>query len=373
MERTRTGGSTRARTHGATLVEVLITIAVIALGGLSAMRTLSGAIATKSTQTSVAIASLSVLGAALPTAGPSGGPTGSPETPPSPAAPASPGATPSPAPGPISSPPPSDADDKRDHGLLPFDLGNPAAPLGRVADAARKKAAYEAIKKADEVKGNALLDTSFEDELLRRWIAGDGGTYRLTPEELALVQSSPKAQQYGEWVRDSGSSLADGEIVKPGFDDGSTSVERVVLEDGRTGYRVSGTFNDANTARGDPLDGSFGKANVYYDAAGNVVGITDTYDFSNPGFDVKAVNAVGATAGAKNFAVRGGVIGRDPTEAEVVPPPGPSVQDDIVDEIRDEAGERVGPIVEKGEDVVERAIDPFLPGGDVDPIFGPFR
>ena len=369
MQRTRSGGSTRARTHGATLVEVLITIAVIALGGLSAMRTLSGAFMTKSTQTSAAIASLSVLGAALP----SDGPTTSPQAPASPAAPVSPGATPSPAPGPVPEPPPSAASDERDDGLLPFDLPNPVAPLGRAADATRKEAAYQAIKKGDGVKGNALLDTSFEDQLLRRWIAGDGDTYRLTPEELALVQDSPKAQQYGEWVRDNGSSLGDGEIAKPGFDDGATKVERVVLEDGRVGYRVSGTFNDANTARGDPLDGSFGKANVYYDAAGHVVGITDTYDFSNPGFDVKAVNGVGATAGAKNFAVRGGVIARDPSEAEVVAPPGPSVQDDIVGEIRDEAAERVPPIVEKGEDVVERAVDPFLPGGDVDPIFDPFH
>ena len=337
----------RERTHGATLVEVLITIAIIALGGIAAMRTVANAIGSKATQTGEAIATLSPFGAQPGAATP-------------PATGVAPQVPPVPTPPVIVEVEPDD-DDGFD---LPF--GIPTPPIVPMS----KEAAFHAIKAGDRTQGHNLLDTPFEDEMLRRWLEGSGDTYELTPDELALIQNSPKAQEYGDWVRQNGRNLGDGEVVKPGFDDGATSVERVILEDGRVGYRVSGTFNDDNTAPGDPLDGAFGKANVYYDENGNVVGITDTYDFSNAGAAVKAVNAMGAAAGAKNFAVRGGVIARDPRPEEVTAPDGPTVQDDIAGEMVEEGGERLGPIIDRAEDIV----DPLLPGGDVSPpdIFGPF-
>ena len=155
-----------------------------------------------------------------------------------------------------------------------------------------------AIRAGDRTIGRDFLDTPLEVGLLRHWLGGTGETVELSGADWNAVVSHPATV------------AADPQSGRP-----------VTLEDGTEGRAVLVDFDQAMPGgASNSLDGSLGRATLYFDGNGQVVGIYDSYDFSNDNKEVDVTNAVGGAVGAKNFVVRGGVIEEDPPAAVPCPP-----------------------------------------------------
>jgi len=165
----------------------------------------------------------------------------------------------------------------------------------------------------DHTIGKSLVDTPFEKKLLSRWLTGDGSPYVLSDAELHSVQASDKAQAVGTFIRVHGAELLQGRQSE--LDGEGSRIRLVTLADGTLGFKVNIDFNEVtSTAPGDPLDGSIGKAQAFYDTDGNLVGVKDSYDFSNDNLAAHGINAFGSArpAGVHNYLVTGGLVGIDP-------------------------------------------------------------
>lgn len=147
---------------------------------------------------------------------------------------------------------------------------------------------YCALKAGDSLIGRGLVDTPLEDRMLTHWLGGSGATLELTGGDWKAVQSSPAVK---------------------GIDPKTAPNARdVTLEDGRQGRAVPVDFNSGTQAGVNSLDGSLGRATLYYDSDGTLVGVRDQYDFSNANGAVDMTNLVGSLGNARAYEVRGGVI-----------------------------------------------------------------
>ena len=182
---------------------------------------------------------------------------------------------------------------------------------------AEAKAAAEGLIKQVDAHTKHVLDTPLENALLHHWIEGSGQTYRLSVADMAGLANTPDALAVGKYIAANGSAAA-GDTVNLGRY--QTTLKPVTLENGRPGYRADLDFNPDRNAAGNPYNGSIGRGRVYFDQAGKAVGVLDSYDFSNDSIVVDGINSVGASVGAKNFELRGGVIERS---HDLVVPSGP--------------------------------------------------
>lgn len=186
-----------------------------------------------------------------------------------------------------------------------FDLtGDLALATGRVhADAL--------IQAGDRLIGRGFVDTPLENRLLDHWLGGSGETIELTGADWQAVATHPATL------------TADPQGGTP-----------VTLEDGTEGYAVLVDFDQQMPAGTDnSLDGSLGRATLYFNKDGELVGVYDSYDFSNDNAAVDMTNAAGGSVGARNFVVRGGVIAEDPAATVPCPPHMAQALDRLADRI----------------------------------------
>jgi hypothetical protein len=196
---------------------------------------------------------------------------------------------------------------------------------------AQKLRAEVLIVDGDFIKGNQLLDTPIEIDMLRHWIRGSGAEYELNDQDMTMVQNHEFSLAVGQKI--AAGNLCEVPIVigdktqiewdVPGRGRYPVTLTSVILENGLTGYQASMNFN-FESQRDDQrtLDGSMGRADVFFDQEGKVVGVVDTYDFSNDSLNVDTINFIGAQAGAKNFRVVGGTMTVEARHKEVPPMPG---------------------------------------------------
>ena len=206
---------------------------------------------------------------------------------------------------------------------LAGDIVNTTADVaGDVALETGRRNAEQIIQIGDDLWGQGLVDTPLEDNLLQHWLNGSGSTVALSGNDWQAVQDHPATQ-----------------AIDP---DQFTAEQAVTLEDGSQGYAVAVDFSGELPDGKNSLDGSIGRATLYYDQEGNLVGLYDSYDFSNDNAPVDATNAAGAVVGAQNFAVRAGVIGTSPSPDVPCPP-------DLAESTAS-LGERIGESIERRVD-----------------------
>jgi hypothetical protein len=163
---------------------------------------------------------------------------------------------------------------------------------------------FTALLLGDKVPGlgASYLDTPLEFAMLTHFTSGDGGEYVLSDADLAALHDDPAVR-------------AAGDAIRSGRMDGATPV---TLEGGAPGFAVGVDFKQAVPGRtSNPFDGSLGRARVFYDAAGNAVGVSDAFDFTNGGKAVDYVNLTAGLSGAKAFHTRGGIIEEHPIDKEI--------------------------------------------------------
>lgn len=150
--------------------------------------------------------------------------------------------------------------------------------------------------------GASYLDTPLEFEMLTHFTSGAGGEYVLSGADLAALRDDPAVR-------------AAGDAMRSGRMDGVTPV---TLEGGAAGFAVGVDFKQEIAGRtSNPFDGSLGRARVFYDAAGNAVGVSDAFDFTNGGKAVDYVNLTAGFFGARAFHTRGGIIEQQPRDREI--------------------------------------------------------
>lgn len=156
----------------------------------------------------------------------------------------------------------------------------------------------ESLRFGDQVAGDGLIDSGFEESLLRHFTAGTGSPYVLSPAELSALAADPAVRQAREAVRS-------GRIGRD-----------VLLEGGVRGREVEVDFKLPVPGRvgENPYDGSLGKTKLYFDENGHFVGMADLYDFTNDSPAVDAVNLVGGVVGAQPYHVRAGIVAQRPPE-----------------------------------------------------------
>jgi hypothetical protein len=226
-----------------------------------------------------------------------------------------------------------------------------------------------AILEGDQAVGTGHIDTPLEHKLLKKWLYGDGSPYVMTDAELNAVKTDPAVQEVSQriasgQVRTAPVRQPDGTTRKEGtlkLSDGSTvRVSEVTLADGSRGYAANVSF----LTRHNELDGSIGKGHVTFDASGQPVGIVDTYDFSNRGASVDATNLAGASVGARNYLVTGGLVEStlpevpaDPTVASSGKELGEDAGALVVGKVTDGAKSVGGKVADGGRWVADRAGD----------------
>lgn len=123
--------------------------------------------------------------------------------------------------------------------------------------------------------GSSYLDTQLESAMLTHFTDGSGSEYVLSRADLAMMKADPAV-------------LAAGRAIRAGVPGTATPV---TLEGGLPGFRADVDFKKPIPGRAiNPFDGSIGRGRVFFDAGGNPVGISDAYDFTNPGNAVDLVN-----------------------------------------------------------------------------------
>jgi hypothetical protein len=234
------------------------------------------------------------------------------------------------------------------NGIKPV-LRNPTNPLdllNKISNA-EKAAAEKLILEADARVGNGVLNTQLERDLLHHWIEGSGSSYQLDAQDLAAIQRHPNTKAVSDMIRSNSQSMSD-------------VVQTVTLENGLQGYKASLDFGH-QTGADNELDGSLGKADVYFNQKGDVIGVLDSYDFSNDNVFVDGINIVGANVGAKNFEVRGGVV---EANAQANVPDGPSrleAAGNVVERAASEAAEQAGNAWDNAKDGVQDLVDRLPP------------
>ena len=169
-------------------------------------------------------------------------------------------------------------------------------------------ASWVALVAGDETPGlgSSYLDTDLEYAMLTHFTDGTGSQYVLSDADLAALRADPAVQ-------------AAGAAIRAGLPGAGTAV---TLEGGLPGFRVDVDFKQSVPGRAtNPFDGSIGRGRVFFDPAGNAVGISDAYDFTNPGNAVDLVNLDAGLLGSQPFGVRGGVIQELPPDPQVPVPP----------------------------------------------------
>ncbi|MGL5931116.1 MAG: hypothetical protein ACRCY8_19450 [Dermatophilaceae bacterium] len=179
--------------------------------------------------------------------------------------------------------------------------------------------AWTLLLAGDATAGEGYLDSGFEKGLIWHFTEGTGEDYVLSAEELAPVSAAPAVHQVSAAIASGavrgGSSIPLGDAGRP------APVRAVTLEGGRPGYAVPVDFRQpVEGGAVNPFDGSLGRAEVFFDESGRAVGIRDTFDFSNGGRPVDAVNLVGGLYGSRAFEVRGGIIEERPAPDPITQP-----------------------------------------------------
>ena len=163
-------------------------------------------------------------------------------------------------------------------------------------------ASWLALEAGDKSLGLSLVDTELEHAMLTHFTNGTGSQYVLSDADLAALRADPAVQARSAAIR----------AGAPG------AATAVTLEGGLPGFRADIDFRQPVPGRTvNPFDGSIGRGRVFFDPAGNVVGISDAYDFTNPGNAVDLVNLDAGVFGSRPFGVRGGVIQELPPDPQV--------------------------------------------------------
>ncbi|MGL5850855.1 MAG: hypothetical protein ACRCZD_08765 [Phycicoccus sp.] len=179
--------------------------------------------------------------------------------------------------------------------------------------------AWTLLLAGDAAAGEGYLDTGFEKGLIWHFTAGTGEDYVLSAAELTPLGAAPAVRQLSAAIA-GGTASGGTSILLEGATE-PTPVRAVTLEGGRPGYAVPVDLRQpVGEGAVNPFDGSFGRAEVFFEETGRAVGIRDTFDFSNGGRPVDAVNLVGGLYGSRAFEVRGGIIEERPAPDPITQP-----------------------------------------------------
>ncbi len=244
--------------------------------------------------------------------------------------------------------------DSRELALIPppaaKELADPQRAKAEKVDTARDwiLKGDQTLGKPDGKGGRGIINTPVEEKLLNKWLSGDGTPYTLTSDEWSTARNDDAVQSIGKRIQEG--DTGENKAAKPP----KQRIEQVDLSDGTRGWRAVVSLD-----KNDQLDGSIGKATLYFNRQGEPVGLRDVYNFGNSGISVDLVNMAGAYAGAKGFNVQAGTTEKtSPNSEEADAPNGLHAAGSLV-------GKGVGWIFEKfGEGVGEArksGVNPLAP------------
>ena len=183
-----------------------------------------------------------------------------------------------------------------------IEIRSAVAEVDHVAGSLSSTVSWLALLAGDRTIGSGYLDTDLEYAALTHFTNGTGREYVLSAADLEALRGDPAVRRSGEAIR----------AGVPGV------ATPVTLEGGRPGFRVDIDFKQPDPGRAaNPFDGSVGRGRVFFDAFGNPVGISDAYDFTNPGNAADLVNLDGGLLGSESFHLRGGVIEAQPLDRQI--------------------------------------------------------